>query len=202
MAKIDAVTVFERMGPAMQSGLIVERGAALCFTHDVVRDALYESSPESFRRVLHLEAGKALLDAGGDMDVVAAHLVQASVTNDPRLVGVLRKAALRSGVRSTLTSVTLLRRAVDSSPPDDPRRDHLIGELVTALVSTGACEEARRRALAVLDRRPNSQTEALVRGALVVAALDAREREHHRQRTHQEHEGADRRERDVVDVVG
>lgn len=58
---------------AIDAGVLKEDGAGLAFSHELVREALYEDMPRAVRRARHREAARLLAAAGVRSDRVAEH---------------------------------------------------------------------------------------------------------------------------------
>ncbi len=59
------------------AGVLTESGKALSFRHPMIRAALYDEMPEGVRSAWHLDAGRALAEAGAPADRVARQLLGA-----------------------------------------------------------------------------------------------------------------------------
>src|SRR4051794_27661440 len=117
------------------------------------------------------------------------------------------------GLRLLARQPSLHRAAPDEQQPDDSHRDvramqprqheERRAEHVRAQMQALAVELGELVHLAADERRPEqTRGEQPDAQASMVAALDGGEREHHRQRAHEQHERRDRRERDVQELVG
>jgi DNA-binding CsgD family transcriptional regulator len=121
---------------AMRAQVLVEieRGAALTFTHALVREALYEGVIPLRRRRLHRQIGEMLAQgARPDPDEVAFHLQQA---HDPRAAGWLISAAQRAASAFALSAAAERYEAAQALLEQDDthleQRGWLLYQLATA----------------------------------------------------------------------
>ena len=100
-----------------------ERGSELDYDlqHPIVRDVIYQATGGAGRRVLHRQAGRALL-ASGHLAEAALHLARSAERGDSEAVEVLldamRQAERREAFREALD---LQAELVELLPDDDPR---------------------------------------------------------------------------------
>jgi hypothetical protein len=100
-----------------------ERGSELNYElqHPVVRDVIYQATGGAGRRVLHRQAGRALL-ASGHLAEAALHFARSAERGDAEAVEVLldamRQAERREAFREALD---LQAELVELLPDDDPR---------------------------------------------------------------------------------
>lgn len=142
--------VVRQLDPARSSGVVGERGGELAFRHDVVREAVYEDLPTPARRALHAAAAASLAEAGHPAEVVAPHLLRASLTADTSTIGQLRRTASQLLARAPEVAVDLLRRAAALAPTGPGMDGELQLQLATALAWAHRPEEAARVADEVL----------------------------------------------------
>ncbi|WP_460359773.1 ATP-binding protein, partial [Actinoallomurus bryophytorum] len=141
---------------ATAAGVLTESDVLLAFRHPLIRQALYERPPAGLRLALHLQAARALADAGLAVERVAEQLLAA--LRGPGAVPVvdgwtvdwLLRAGRRLVSRAPEDAAELLRLAVAYLPSDDPRRESLEVILAPALVLLGHRDEAVRLAEKVL----------------------------------------------------
>jgi len=130
--------------------VLIEDGDGLAFSHELVREALYEDMPRAVRRARHREAARLLAAAGGRSDRVAEHWMAGADPGDMQAVGWLRRAAAEAAGRSPAVAVDLFQRASDLCPPGEPARAEILAQLIQPLAWTGRrdeLEELCRRAL-------------------------------------------------------
>ncbi|GLY83540.1 helix-turn-helix transcriptional regulator [Actinoallomurus iriomotensis] len=136
---------------ATATGVLAESELLLAFRHPMVRQALYERPPAGLRLALHLQAARALADAGLAVEHVAEQLLAALRTSEHVPVGGwavdwLLVAGRTLVGRAPRDAAELLGLAVAGLPADDPRRESLEAILATALVLLGRRDEAVRLA--------------------------------------------------------
>jgi DNA-binding CsgD family transcriptional regulator/tetratricopeptide (TPR) repeat protein len=141
---------------ATAAGLLIESDVLLAFRHPLIRVALYERSPTGLRLALHLQAARALADAGLAVERVAAQLLSglrgpgAVPAMDGWAVDWLLTAGRRLVRRAPEDAAELLGLAVGHLPTSDPRREPIEAVLAPALVLLGRRDEAVRLTETVL----------------------------------------------------
>ena len=141
---------------ATAAGVLAEAEVLLAFRHPLIRQALYERPPTGLRLALHLQAARALAEAGLAVERVAEQLLAALrgpgavPVVDGWTVGWLLKAGRRLVSRAPEDAAELLRLTVAYLPSDDPRRESLEVILAPALVLLGRRDAAVRLAEKVL----------------------------------------------------
>lgn len=106
---------------------VLAQGTPLRFRHPIVRNAVYEHMPSTFRYRAHSSAAKALDRDGAPAEHVAEHLLHAPPSEDRRAVDILVAAgekALANG--NAPVAVSVLRRAMQEKVPDEMLPDLLI----------------------------------------------------------------------------
>ena len=138
--EVEALRIIE---PLMSSGLIVETEAAKTyyFSHDKLRQTLYEDIPGSRRSALHLRVAEALEKDHGEPAELAHHYLQAEAWRPALeyLVLSARKAEENYAWQTTLKSYARALEIVDKLPDSDGERFELLA--------------ARERFLEHMDRR-------------------------------------------------
>lgn len=141
---------------ATAAGLLTESETLLAFRHTLIRRVLYERPPAGLRLALHLQAARALDEAGLSVERVAEQLLAAlrgpetTLVVDGWTVDWLLRAGRRLVARAPEDAVELLRLSVGYLPSEDPRRESLEVILAPALVLLGHRDEAVRLAEKVL----------------------------------------------------
>ncbi len=135
------------------------------FNHALVQEAAYSAVPKMLRAELHERLGDWLEEAGQDEEVVGYHLERAfrfrddlqvvdwharrlAVRAAERLGAAGRRALARDDPRS---AVNLLDRAVSLLPKHEPRRLHVLPDLVEALRELPDIVRASTLARAAID---------------------------------------------------
>ena len=134
---------------ATTAGVLAESELLLAFRHPMIRQALYERPPAGLRLALHLQAARALADAGLAVEHVAEQLLAAlRAPEDVPVSGWAVDWLLVAGrtlvCRAPGDAAELLGLAVAHLPSDDPRRESLEAILAPALVLLGRRDEAVR----------------------------------------------------------
>jgi DNA-binding CsgD family transcriptional regulator len=127
---------------ARRAGMVVETADHLAFRHDLVREALYEDLPPAFRAALHLQAGRALAEAGAPALEVAPHLSRGASPGDADAVVWLERAAREAAPRSPRIAIGLMERALELAAEDDPGRDEMLAGLAESLRRAGRLPDA------------------------------------------------------------
>jgi DNA-binding CsgD family transcriptional regulator len=155
-----AVDLVPALGEAFRSRLLGEEADTVVFRHQLVHDAIYQSTPQPVRSALHRDAAGALADAGADLSQVASHLVLGAGPGDLDAVRWLREAARDAATRAPAEAVELLRCAQSLLPHGHADIDVIEAEIIEALLLAGNVAEATEHARILLDRphRPDVDT--------------------------------------------
>jgi DNA-binding CsgD family transcriptional regulator/tetratricopeptide (TPR) repeat protein len=136
---------------AQATGVVADAGPRLGFRHGLIRQALYEGMPTALRTALHVQAARALAEAGAAPERVAVQLAAAEASADEWVRDWLTRVAPVVVYRAPGVAAGLLRDALAGLPETDPRRDELEMSLVTAemlLVRDDAVQRVGGRLLA------------------------------------------------------
>ena len=154
-------------GALLQDAGLLGTGAPLCFTHPLLRRAVYEDLAPAARGEAHRRAA-VLLRPTHDETAVAAHLLLAPGAGEGWAVQALLDAARTAGERAAHgTAARLLRRAM-SEPPDETLLPVVVAE--AALAAGLAGEEG---AVAELDAALTVVADAATRRTLLLALARA-----------------------------
>jgi AAA ATPase domain len=144
--------LLEFVQEAVTAGVAAEAaGPRMRFRHGLIREAMYQGMPASLRSALHLQAARALADAGAPPERVAAQLVAAPEVTDRWVRDWLAKAASILAYRAPQVTGDLLRRALAQLTDDRQDRELLETVLVQVeflLLNDEEAERAGRRLLA------------------------------------------------------
>ncbi len=143
--------LIEVVQEAVATGVAAEAGMRLRFRHGLIRQVMYESMPASLRSELHLQAARALADAGAAPERVAAHLVAVPEITDRWVWNWLTKTAPDLAYRAPQVTADLVRGALDQIAEDDADRELLEAVLVQVeflLLHDDEVEGVGRRLLA------------------------------------------------------
>jgi DNA-binding CsgD family transcriptional regulator len=136
---------------SVAAGVTAEAGPRMRFRHGLIREAMYQSMPASLRSALHVQAARALADAGAVPERVAAQLVAAPDGADRWVRDWLVEAAPILAYRAPAVTGDLLRRALVQVANDDQDRELLETVLVQVeflLLHDEEVERVGRRLLA------------------------------------------------------
>lgn len=155
-----AVDLLPDLREAFRSRLLGEEADSVVFRHQLVHDAIYQSTPSPVRSALHREAARALASADADLSQVASHLVLGAAPGDLDAVGWLREAARQAASRAPAEAVELLRCAQHLLPGGHADHDLVEAQLIEALLLAGNVADAAEHARSLLDRphRPDVDT--------------------------------------------
>jgi DNA-binding CsgD family transcriptional regulator len=174
----DVAAVWDALKEARNAGVIEDAGLLLRFRHDLVREAIYTDLPESARRAMHREAGRALARSGAPRLQVAEQLALGASPGDRETIEWLRDAAQECVLRAPPTAVALLAQAAQLAEPEDPARDRLLADLADGLVWCGRPNEGQSSAADLLARGTSPPTRDQARATVVRGLwLDGRWRE-------------------------
>jgi DNA-binding NarL/FixJ family response regulator len=166
-----AARVWGPLREALAAGVLVEQDDRLAFSHDVVREALYDELPATVRAGLHLEVARTLVARRADALAVAEHFLRAEGRGGREAVGWLERAAREASARSAGVAAELLEAAVELSE-DDPARSALEAELALSLVAAGRRVEGEALARRLLEERGDPSSEGALRLTLVRSLLE------------------------------
>jgi ATP/maltotriose-dependent transcriptional regulator MalT len=154
---VDLLPVAEE---AVGAGLLTVDGEHLAFAHDLLREAIYNSTSAPVRAAMHREAATVMGAAGAAPGASAGHLIRGGDTTDRSSVEVLRRVAIEVASQAPGTAATLVLLAMDRLDPDDDERIQLSANAIGLLSSAGRVVEARELGEAALRRDLDSTTEA------------------------------------------
>jgi DNA-binding CsgD family transcriptional regulator len=154
----------------VRMGALRGDGDWFTFTHDIVRETIYDDMPESTRTALHREAGRLLMAHDASPFEFARHLALGTERGDARGVAELRRTAAELIETEPDAARTLLERARDlQAGPLSAVNSLDLARALDALGATGAAEDIARAALGRGDGDP--VTIARLDALLAVAAL-------------------------------
>ncbi|MGY0232583.1 ATP-binding protein [Longispora urticae] len=155
---------------AIAHDFLTEQGVQVAFTHDLIREAVYNNLSGPVRGVLHREAAAVRKAQGASPVEVAEHLVRGGST-DP--LEVLRAAAQLTGRGAPGAAADLVLRMLDLLGEFDPARPGLAAEAVRLLASAGRMAEARELGEAALRSVRTVSDEAAILVGLAEASRHA-----------------------------
>jgi len=139
--------------PLMSSGLIVETASTYYFSHDKLRQTLYEDIGQSRRSAMHLQVAGTLEKDGGEPAELAHHYLQARAWRPAleNLVLLARKAEKNYAWQTTLKSYARALEIVEKLPNSDEERFELLVAREGILEHVDHREERARAAEEMLD---------------------------------------------------
>ncbi|GAA3235105.1 BTAD domain-containing putative transcriptional regulator [Actinocorallia longicatena] len=141
--------VLDAVEAALVTGLLVESGPGLRFTHILVRDVLYGDLSRLRRSRMHARVAEALEERPGADAAALAHHHLAAGTRLDRAVHHARRAAEAAEARfSHGTAAALWSQALDACERAGgplPERLELVARLIRALAMSGRLMQARER---------------------------------------------------------
>jgi DNA-binding CsgD family transcriptional regulator/tetratricopeptide (TPR) repeat protein len=142
------------VGAAVSAGVVAEAGLRLRFRHGLIRQVLYERIPAGLRAVLHVQAARALADAGAGPVRVAVQLAAAErvpgAEVEPWVVDWLAGVAPALTYLAPAVAADLFGDVLAQLPQGDARREDFEAYLVTVaflLYRHAEVEEVGRRLL-------------------------------------------------------
>jgi DNA-binding CsgD family transcriptional regulator len=139
---------------AIATGVLCENGAELAFRHPLIRAALYEEMAAPVRAAWHLDAARALADAGASAERVGRQLLPAidggAPAADERLIKWVADAANQLAGQAPNATVRLVRWALAGTPADAACHEVLTCRLADAHFRAGDTVEAARVATGAL----------------------------------------------------
>ena len=127
----------------IESGIMRERGEQLSFQHDLIREAVRDSSAPSARRAIDRHAADVMLAAGALPVDVAMQLGSSAAPGDDVAIATLLKAAQALATTDPGASADLSRRALELAPNRHSLRGPLVVQAAMSLHAAGRIDEAR-----------------------------------------------------------
>ena len=126
----------------LEANLLLERDERLAFWHDITREAVRASVPQTARRALDRQAAGVLLEGGALPVEVAAQLAASAQPGDEVAITTLLDAARALVTTDPDTAAQFGQRALEIAPFHDPQRGEIVGTTAIALHISGNSEEA------------------------------------------------------------
>lgn len=127
----------------LEAGVFAERADQLGFRHDIIREAVRDSTPVSARRALDRQAVDVLLAAGAIPVEVATQLATSAEPGDEVAAGLLKDAADALGQRDPAAAAALTCRAMDLVPAGHPATGPLVATTTVLLHAAGKADDAQ-----------------------------------------------------------
>jgi tetratricopeptide (TPR) repeat protein len=151
---------------------VLDGDERLQFVHPLVRSAIYDTLSPAHRAAAH-RAAADVLDAEGQADRAAVHLVAGERIGDPAVVARLMTAATRATARGAVDeAIVLLSRALEEPPATCATRYEALTALAHAewLAGDEAAIQHAHAALAVAGRPAEYEAAALLLAKLLSPA--------------------------------
>jgi DNA-binding CsgD family transcriptional regulator/tetratricopeptide (TPR) repeat protein len=127
----------------IEAGVFAERADRLGFRHDIIREAVRDSTTVSARRALDRQAVDVLLAAGAIPVEVAAQLATSAEPGDEVAVGLLKDAANALGQRDPAAAAELSCHALDLIPAGHQAIGPLVATTTVLLHAAGKTDDAQ-----------------------------------------------------------
>jgi DNA-binding CsgD family transcriptional regulator/tetratricopeptide (TPR) repeat protein len=138
-----AATLLSPVEQLIEAGVFTERADRLGFRHDIIREAVRESTTVSARRALDRQAVDVLLAAGAIPVEVATQLATSAEPGDEVAVGLLKDAADALGQRDPAAAAELSCRALDLIPAGHRAAGPLVATTTVLLHAAGKADDAQ-----------------------------------------------------------
>ncbi|WP_211767930.1 BTAD domain-containing putative transcriptional regulator [Kutzneria sp. CA-103260] len=134
-----------RLDEAVTGAVLIDNGPYLAFRHGLIRQALYEGTPNALRLALHGHAAQALAKAGAPLQQVAEQLLAVPGAVDGWVVTWLRDNASTLGQLAPQITMELIGRALATPSIDAPAREELTAQQALLSFGLGGAPEAEVR---------------------------------------------------------
>jgi DNA-binding CsgD family transcriptional regulator len=136
----------ELLGPVdelVAADLLVETDGDLVFRHELIREAVSGTLPDTARAALQRQAADVLLASGAPPLEVAGMLLASARPGDQTAIAALQDAARQLGAIDPAAASELSMKALSLTAADNPKRLELVQESATLLHAAGRQEEAK-----------------------------------------------------------
>jgi len=138
-----AASLLTPVDQLIEAGVFAERADRLGFRHDIIREAVRDSTAVSARRALDRQAVDVLLAAGAIPVEVAAQLATSAEPGDEVAVGLLKDAADTLGPRDPAAAAELSCRALALIPAGHQAIGPLVATTTVLLHAAGKADDAQ-----------------------------------------------------------
>ncbi len=163
MFDVSGATLLQPVDELLRADILVPDGDRLAFHHDLVREAVLETLPETVVRALRRQAVDVLLAGGAAPLEVASALAASAEPGDAIAVTTLLKAMRALGASDPTGAAILGRKALELSAKDDPLRTPLVAEVAMLLHAADDVDAGRAFAETALREVLHREEEAEVR---------------------------------------
>ena len=151
---------------ALTARVLVATSDSLVFRNELVWQAVSEALPLPVRQALHWQFGEALLERGGAAASAAVHLLSGAGSGDCTALAGLDRASAEVLPSSPDIAADLAARALELTPPGDPRVLARSVSAAEALAAAGRPDEAAELARTALVVPQPAASSARLRCAL------------------------------------
>ncbi|MFJ9558623.1 ATP-binding protein [Streptomyces fuscichromogenes] len=151
---------------ALDSDLFTEREGRLVFRHDLIREAVADSLPESVRKALRRHAAEIVLARGASLSEAASLVMDSAEPGDQAAVQLLRAAAAELSETAPSAAAELSRQALDLTAEQAPERPMITAETMVLLWRAGRATQARALGATAVPGTLPCEAEARVRLSL------------------------------------
>jgi DNA-binding CsgD family transcriptional regulator/tetratricopeptide (TPR) repeat protein len=138
-----AASLLTPLEQLLEAGVFAERADRLGFRHDIIREALRDSTTVSARRALDRQAVDVLLAAGAIPVEVATQLATSAEPGDEVAAGLLKDAADTLGPRDPAVAAELSCRALALIPAGHHAAGPLVATTTVLLHAAGKADDAQ-----------------------------------------------------------
>ncbi|MFI5776004.1 AAA family ATPase [Nocardia sp. NPDC051570] len=143
MLGVPAASLLTPVEQLLDAGVFAERADRLGFRHDIIREAVRDSTTVSARRALDRQAVDVLLAAGAIPVEVAAQLATSAEPGDEVAIGLLEDAAGTLGQRDPAAAAELTCRALALIPAGHEAAGRLVATTTILLHAAGKTDDAQ-----------------------------------------------------------
>jgi DNA-binding CsgD family transcriptional regulator len=155
--------VLSALEAAVRGGIFVESATTIAFTHDLLRQAMYEETPPSQRLALHRAIAAHLLETAGPIDATSHVLASASVA-DRGAADVVTRAATAVLSATPAVAAELVMKAFALILPTDPSWLDIGLTALSILIQARRPREAVALADRLLAAEPSNALRAEIQG--------------------------------------
>jgi DNA-binding NarL/FixJ family response regulator len=163
MSELSVAQLLPMVRVLIDAAILTEYDDRLMFGHDLVRDAVRASVPQTLRRALDRRGADVLLGSGALPVEVATQLASSAQPGDEVAIMTLADAAVALGPTDPAAAADLAQRALDLVWADHPRRGPLVAHRAICLFAAGLASEAKKFADTALSQALPPEQEAQVR---------------------------------------